>query len=252
MSRRDNGLSAPSYVRLDDVATHLVDELLSRLRDAGVAAYSAPTPGRRGVYGETVHPLSPSDSVFVDSSQRDRARSITDTLLREVRDDLAWADIVAGFDTETAPDHEQPSPDSTDGRTDGGGTLSGNDVSAGSDTGPTIGFESLRAGMPTSPVVGDNKAWTDDGWVDRQLADDHFRPPPPPPVPHPDRINRFAWAGAIGGPVLLLLATLTGIPLDGWSGFLALAASMAGFVTLVARMKDRPSSDSDPDDGAVV
>ena len=54
--RRDNGLHAPSYDRLRDVETHLVDGLLDRLRDIDVAAYSAPTPGRRGPYGDTVIP----------------------------------------------------------------------------------------------------------------------------------------------------------------------------------------------------
>jgi hypothetical protein len=48
-----------------------------------------------------------------------------------------------------------------------------------------------------------------------------------------------------------VLATLAGLQLEGWVGFLAVMAFVAGFVTLVARMKDRPS-DSDPDDGAVV
>src|SRR3954451_8853720 len=94
--RRDNGLTATSYVRLDDVETHLVDELLDRLAQAGVAAYSAPTLGRRGPYGETVPPGGPSDSVYVDASHAERARSVTDLYLREVREDIAWSDIVAG------------------------------------------------------------------------------------------------------------------------------------------------------------
>ena len=82
--------------------------------------------------------------------------------------------------------------------------------------------------------------------------DDHFRPPPPPPLPKPDRIGRFAWAGAVGGPALLVLAALLGLRLEGWVGLLAVGGFMAGFVTLVARMKDRPPPDSGPDDGAVV
>jgi hypothetical protein len=88
--------------------------------------------------------------------------------------------------------------------------------------------------------------------VPRADTEDHFEPPPPPPLPEVDTITRVAWAGALGGPLVLLLAALAGIPLGGWVGFLALAAGMAGFVTLVARMKDRPPTDSGPDDGAVV
>ena len=56
----------------------------------------------------------------------------------------------------------------------------------------------------------------------------------------------------IGGPLLLLLAALAGMRLEGWVGVLAIGAFMAGFVKLVARMKDRPPTDSGPDDGAVV
>jgi hypothetical protein len=38
-----------------------------------------------------------------------------------------------------------------------------------------------------------------------------------------------------------------------WMAVLAIAAFVGGFVTLVARMKDRPpSDDTGPDDGAVV
>lgn len=240
-ARRDNGLTATSYARLDDVETHLVDELLDRLREAGVAAYSAPSPGRRGPYGDTVPPLGPSDSVYVDAAHRGLARTVTDDYLREVRDDLAWSDIVAGFDLDTGdtvprwpvsedvdpePDDE---PDDADAAGPGTTTL-----------GPTIGFEALREGTPVSPVVR-----ADD-------PDDHFQPPPPPPLPDIDRLARAAWAGALGGPLVLVLAALFGVRLEGWVGFLALAAFMAGFVTLVARMKDRPNDSDDPDDGAVV
>jgi hypothetical protein len=49
-----------------------------------------------------------------------------------------------------------------------------------------------------------------------------------------------------------VLAALLGLHLDGWVGLLALVGFMAGFVTLVARMKDRPPNDTGPDDGAVV
>ena len=49
-----------------------------------------------------------------------------------------------------------------------------------------------------------------------------------------------------------MISALFGLDVSGWPGFLALAASMGGFVTLVARMKDRPDSDLGDDDGAVV
>jgi hypothetical protein len=241
--RRDNGLTAPSYVRLDDVDTHLVDELLDRLAQNGVAAYSAPSVGRQGPYGDVVPPPGPSDSVYVDTEHRDRARAVTDTYLREIRDELAWSDIVAGFDSE--PDGSDGGvprwPVSEDVDPDDDRTAS---ATATGTLGPTIGFEELRANSPTSPVVRREDPADD--------PDDHFRPPPPPPLPEIDRVSRFAWAGALGGPALLVLATLLGLQLEGWVGLLALGGFMAGFVTLVARMKDRPPNDTGPDDGAVV
>jgi hypothetical protein len=239
--RRDNGLTATSYARLADVETHLVDELLDRLRQAGVAAYSAPALGRRGPYGDIVPPIGPTDSVYVDASAREQARIVTDAYLGEIRDEIAWADIVAGFDRDTSelgdvvprwPVSEDVDPDEDDGT-----------GLRATEPGPVIGFEVLRDGVPTSPVVR-REAPADD-------PDDHFQPPPPPPLPDIDRVGRFAWAGALGGPLVLVLAALAGLRLDGWVGLLALVAFMAGFVTLVVRMKPR-NPDSGPDDGAVV
>ena len=139
--RRDNGLTAMSYARLDDVETHLVDELLGRLAQAGVAAYSAPTTGRRGPYGDTVPPVGPSDSVYVDAAHHDRARAVTDLYLREIRDDLAWSDIVAGFDLDTADvDNGVPRwPVSEDVDTEDGGVADTLE-SGRQPLGPTIGF----------------------------------------------------------------------------------------------------------------
>jgi len=231
--RRDNGLQATSYDRLVDVETHLVDGLLERLRDEDVAAYSAPAVGRRGPYGDTVLPQGPSDSVYVDSRRRDRARDVTDRYLDEVAAELTWAGIVADFDRETADevprwpvseDVDDPPPAQRPGATS---------------------FEALREGR-AAPPLGPRPT------VEPQGREDHFEPPAPPPLPAVDPVTRFAWAGALGGPLVLVLAALAGLPLSGWVGFLALVAFMAGFVTLVARMQDRPPTDSGPDDGAVV
>jgi hypothetical protein len=189
-----------------------------------------------------VPPLGPSDSVYVDTEQRERARAVADTYLREIQDDLAWSDIVAGYDAE---------PDGADGgvpRWPVSEDVDPEDRTASATTtdtlGPTIGFEELRANTPTSPVVRRDAAADD--------PEDHFQPPPPPPLPEIDRVGRFAWAGALGGPAFLVLAALLGLHLDGWVGLLALVGFMAGFVTLVARMKDRPPNDTGPDDGAIV
>lgn len=231
--RRDNGLRAESYDRVVDVETHLVDGLLERLRDEEVAAYTAPTPGRRGHYGEIVPPLGPSDSVWVDSARRTRALQIIDRYLAEVADEIAWAGIVADFDREPGEDVPRwPVSEDVDP----------------SERGERDDSEPIppRVPLPPAPRRSPSTVSHDD------VPQDHFEPPPPPPLPAVDTVTRFAFAGALGGPAVLLLAALAGLPLGGWVGGLAVAAFMAGFVTLVARMKDRPPTDTGPDDGAVV
>ncbi|MDP9417472.1 MAG: hypothetical protein M3P48_06495, partial [Actinomycetota bacterium] len=80
----------------------------------------------------------------------------------------------------------------------------------------------------------------------------HFVPPPPPPLPRVDLVTRLAWLAVLGGPLVLLLATALGYDLGRSGAAVAVAAFVAGFVTLVARMKDRSPDDHDGDDGAVV
>ena len=80
--------------------------------------------------------------------------------------------------------------------------------------------------------------------------DEHFVPPEPPPLPRGDTISRLAWAGVIGGPLVLLIAALFGGDLPAALLLAALAAFIGGFVTLVARMPGE--SPDDPDHGAVV
>ena len=79
-----------------------------------------------------------------------------------------------------------------------------------------------------------------------------FVPPVPPPLPTLDPVAKGAWVALFGGPAYLLIATMAGWAVPGWAAFLAVAAFVAGFATLVIRMGDRPPRDSGPDDGAVL
>ena len=92
-----------------------------------------------------------------------------------------------------------------------------------------------------------------DDWsheIEELLSEGRFEPPEPPPIPMPDTVGRFAWAGAIGGPIFLVLVYVLG--LGSFLTTLALVASIAGFITLVARKREREVSDGERDDGAVV
>ena len=82
--------------------------------------------------------------------------------------------------------------------------------------------------------------------------DDHFVPPEPPPMPRLDPITKGAWVALFGGPAYLLLAVMLSWQVPSVAAFIAVAAFVGGFATLVVRMGDRPPRDSGPDDGAVV
>ena len=82
--------------------------------------------------------------------------------------------------------------------------------------------------------------------------DEHYVPPAPPPVPRGDRIIRWAWAGAVGAPLLAIVLPLIGWQIDGLVGALLVAAFLGGFVTLVSRLRSGPRIDDGPDDGAIV
>jgi hypothetical protein len=82
--------------------------------------------------------------------------------------------------------------------------------------------------------------------------DEDFVPPVPPPLPSLDPVAKGAWTALFAGPGYLLIATVVGWAIPGWAAFLAVAAFVGGFATLVIRMGDKPPRDSGPDDGAVL
>lgn len=114
----------------------------------------------------------------------------------------------------------------------------------------------IRTEESTPPLPGglvDGRATF--GYAD-PLADhpDHsadFVPPTPPPVPRPrDRIAKAAWFAVIGGPLLLILRAVFGMP--SILNTVGLILFFGGFATLVFRMEDRLRAEDGGDDGAVV
>jgi hypothetical protein len=105
---------------------------------------------------------------------------------------------------------------------------------------------SLQINDPKAP-----DAFIDELLEPGELESDRYHPPEPPPIPRPsDVVARFAWAGALGGPVLLVIATF--FSLGTFIAGLGVLAFVAGCITLVARMEDHGSADDRPDGGAVV
>ncbi|MCF0091134.1 hypothetical protein B0E37_06254 [Streptomyces sp. MH192] len=80
----------------------------------------------------------------------------------------------------------------------------------------------------------------------------HFVPPEPPPLPASDTTARFAWLGAIGGPILLLIAVLLGWDMTWWLTTACIGGFLGGCATLVMRMHPGDEDEDDPGRGAVV
>lgn len=70
---RDNGLRCAGYVPVGDLDPRVADALLERLRDEGIAAYVAPTPGHRGGALEVTMPSRLTDRLYADSEHAARA-----------------------------------------------------------------------------------------------------------------------------------------------------------------------------------
>ncbi|MFE6053863.1 hypothetical protein ACFQ6N_24190 [Kitasatospora sp. NPDC056446] len=107
-----------------------------------------------------------------------------------------------------------------------------------------------RAGGPVLPAAAP-------GPRDFELAEEtdegHFVPPEPPPLPEADVTAKFAWLAVLGGPALLLIDAVVWREISGWPAWVGVTAFLGGFVTLVARMRDRDEDEpEDPDNGAVV
>jgi hypothetical protein len=224
VTARDNGLRASRYVALVDLAPEAADALLAVLRDEGVAAYAAAADVTALDAAGTEERR---DQVWVDADGVERARGVLRTRLPGLRRDER-ADVGAESDE-------------------------GADVGAGSSRiDEEAAWQAIVAGLrePDSQTTAPQPAAPNQ--ADLPEKDDHYVPPPPPPLPAADTVTKLGWAGLVGGPAYLLLATITGRGLSERAAIVAVTAFVVGFVTLVARMKDRPPMDSGPDDGAVV
>lgn len=277
---RDNGIFADSYLPVADLDPRMANAALDALREAGIAAYAKASPGIPGPYLDVHLPVRPSDRLFVDASAASAARSVLAGLLpgeqgwvpvddsggstrvpaelvgttgsRGISEpdlDQAWEQIVAGFDAATAdpvprwPAEEDVVPagdpaDEQDGGRRDGRVIRRVDVGDGSGSAHQEGGDGARAESDAAEPT--------------EADEGHFVPPEPPPLPDLEPITRISWIGLLGGPALLLLATILGWQLTEAIVFVAVGAFVAGFATLVVRMKDRPPTDLGGDDGAVL
>jgi hypothetical protein len=82
------------------------------------------------------------------------------------------------------------------------------------------------------------------------LPEEQFVPPEPPPLPKLDTVSRFAWAGVLGGPLVLFAGVLVPGVVGPGIVTLGVVAFVAGFLTLVLRSPHEPEDGWD--DGSAV
>jgi hypothetical protein len=227
--RRDNGLSAASFVPLAEVDTALGSMLLNALGRAKIAAYLEPTadPAR--------------DLLYAASSERLDARTIVSTVWRANQSE---DDVAAGSDRAPSPSPVSiPDP------------LRGRDTDAE--------FSALVADWHVDTVAAIRSAERD---LKREDADwrariapppateatdeeEHFVPPPPPPLPR--------LSPTTVGAILLIAASLFLLVLGGHLGFgidITFLAGIGGILLgsgmLIMKLRAVPGEEDD--DGAVL
>jgi hypothetical protein len=282
MRPRDNGLRAASYTPLADIDPRLTASLLEALREVGVAAYVVSASSRASLGWHVDTPYRPVDRLYVDAGASARAQDVLKAALPPADPQASpggpGSDWFARGDI-GAVSHAPMGGDETSERTEPAqeGALPGGEagsvppdldsawqqIIAGFDSAPTdavprwpadedVRDESPREGRVIRRVEAAEPAELAESPPSppgQEPDDEHFVPAAPPPLPSVERVTKFAWAGVLGGPAVLL-ADAFGLALPSWAPGLAVIAFIGGFVTLVMRLKDR--SDSDPDDGAVV
>lgn len=217
-----NGLPAQAWVAIGAIDPRLTEPLLDTLRAAGVGAYVAPFTSRRsGTHLEM--------RLWVDASLRPEAERVVTASLPELRESLAesederWSSIVASLTSSGDSGEDAPWPDIE---------------------GYTSVDERDNEPAPVAPASSSYDEEDDDG--------EHFVPPEPAPFPPANPVTKYGWTALLGGLIVLVVPALFGHAVGSALLTIAIIAIIGGFLTLVLRMKDRPPTDSGPDDGAVV
>lgn len=102
------------------------------------------------------------------------------------------------------------------------------------------------------PAKRDEDSWRPRVTPKPRPEDEHFVPPPAPIPPAPQTVTRFAIAAIAGGLFVILGLPLLGTEPSQAALVVATGGIVGGIGTLVWRMRDAPSVDDGPDDGAVV
>lgn len=220
---RDNGLRAGNYMPIAELDPRIADDLLSTLRDHGIAAYALPAAGTVGGSMETRLPARPLDRLYVDDQRLEEARRLVD----DAQPTTTTSERPTPADAQTTPDFE----------------ASWQQVLTSLQSNPTH----MTSPWPEREELSLSEREQDYDERMAEIEDEHYVPPPAPPLP---RLRR-ATAGALATMGLALFVMLT----DAGGRLLSVLAFfvfVGAGVSLVYNMRQGPPTDSDPDDGAVV
>jgi hypothetical protein len=249
VERRSNELSARAYRVLAHCEPQIANALVRELAAEGIAAYAVPYGGTTGGYLEVHPPVRPLARVWVDAAAVQAARDLLDARHAIAPDpplqaeDAAWQEIVASL-RRSGPDGPAPWPTAEN--------LGPRPAAAAGSSGGVTGLPTAPSNEPSPGALGPPTHTVYGGSPAVDPDDEHFIPPPPPPVPVPTGASAYGIAALIAGSLVLLVPTLAGDPVSPTLLVLAIAAVVGGFLTLVARMREGPPTDSDSDDGAVL
>jgi hypothetical protein len=199
-------------------------------------------------------------------------------------DEAAWRDLIARFDAPTDVSTDPPWPSSenvvwptqSDADPAGAGPasndlLSADGASADPSTADPAGADVANQDSAGDPVITRDALSGLTGTYlpaegtriirsagrprDYSPSDEEDEPYTAEPLPPPaslDPIAKAAWVGVIGGPGYLLVVSLfLHMAVSATAAFVAVAAFVGGFATLIVRLGDRSRRDDD-DDGAVL
>lgn len=171
-------------------------------------------------------------------------------------DEAAWRDLIARFDVSAEQEEtEHPWPSSEDlpaASTSGAGAAE----SGPADTDPLLARDrpDFRpdAYQPLDRGRVIRHATDPRNYSPPEEEDERYVPAPLPPPAKLDPVAKGAWVAVLGGPAYLLVVTLfLNMTVSPTAAFIAVAAFVGGFVTLIVKLGDRPKRDDD-DDGAVL
>jgi hypothetical protein len=190
-------------------------------------------------------------------------------------DEAAWRDLIARFDAPSDTEATDPPWPASENvarpANSSNDLLSADTASADASTADPAGADVLNQGSAEDPVItndpsaGSSNPYlpTDRTRIIRYAGNARdYSPPdeeeeryvaaPLPPPAKLDPITKAAWAGVIGGPGYLLVVSLfLHMAVSATAAFIAVAAFVGGFATLIVKLGDRSRYDDD-DDGAVL